>query len=97
MVENNVRQERWFETALEAELCVIEGLPVSVNIRKPNNPFWQSLFRIAGIAKTGYIGCDEALMKIQAAAQHLIERDKDIAYQWQRAYQRAPARYPNLD
>ena len=97
MVEKNVRQERWFQTALEAELRVIEGLPISTNIRKPNNPFWQSLFRIAGIAKTGYIGREEALTKIQAAAQHLNERDKDIAYQWQRAYLRAPARYPKLE
>jgi hypothetical protein len=96
MVENNVRQERWFQTALEQELRLIEGLPMSTNIRKPNNPFWQSLFRIAGIAKTGYIGQEEVLLKIQAAARHLQERDKEIAYQWNRAYQRALARYPQL-
>ncbi|MCB8944363.1 MAG: hypothetical protein H6658_11490 [Ardenticatenaceae bacterium] len=96
MVENNVRQERWFQTALAQELNLIEALPISTNIRKPNNPFWQSLFRIAGIAKTGYISREEALLKIQAAAKHLNERDKDVAYQWNRAYQRAPARYPTF-
>jgi hypothetical protein len=96
MIEKNVRQERWFQTALEQELQLIEGLPISTNIRKPNNPFWQSLFRIAGIAKTGYISREEALLKIQVAAQHLQEKDKDIAYQWNRAYQRASVRYPQL-
>ena len=96
MIEDNKRQERWFQSALEQELQVIRELPISTHIRKPNNPFWQSLYRIAGIAQTGYISREEALAKIQVAAQHLNEREKDIAYQWNRAYQRAPARYPKL-
>lgn len=96
MSDENKRQERWFQTALEQELHTIGDLPISTNIRKPNNPFWQSLFRIAGIAKAGYISREEALAKIQTAAQHLNEREKDITYQWQRAYQRAPARYPQF-
>ena len=96
MSDENKRQERWFQATLEQELHAIEELPISINIRKPNNPFWQSLYRIAGIAKTGYISREEALAKIQIAAQHLDEREKDIAYQWNRAYQRAPARYPQV-
>ncbi len=95
-VDKNMRETRWFQAALAKELQAIEDLPISTNIRKPNNPFWRSLYRIAGIAKTGYINREEALSKIQAAAQHLHEREKDITYQWNRAYQRAPARYPKL-
>lgn len=93
MIDKNERQEKWYQTALEQELREIEGLPVDVNIYKPNNPFWQSLFRIGGIAKAGYITKDEALDRIRLACQHVRLKDKEIEYQWRRAYQRATARY----
>ena len=93
MVDNAKRQEKWFQTALEQELDAIGNLLPDLNIYKPNNPFWQSLFRIAGLVKAGYISKEMAFSKIQIACQHLTLRDKDIEYQWNRAYQRATARY----
>ncbi len=95
MHERESRQEQWFQSALEQELQAIEGLPSDLNIRKPNNPFWQSLFRIAGIAKTGFISKDDALNKIKWACRHMKLQGRDIEYQWNRAYQRATARYLN--
>lgn len=93
MPERESRQERWFQTALEQELQAIEQLPPDVNIYKPNNPFWQSIFRIAGIAKTSFISKDDALNKIKWSCKHMSLRGNDIEYQWERAYQRATPRY----
>lgn len=95
MPENDLHHERWFQTALDGELQAIEGLPSDLNIRKPNNPFWQSIFRIAGVAKTGFISKDEALNKIKWACRHMNLQGREIEYQWGRAYQRATARYLN--
>lgn len=93
MLRKELRQERWCQTALEKELQAIEELPSDLNVNKPNNPFWQSLFRIAGIAKTGYLSKDDALEKIKWACRHMNLQGRDIEYQWNRAYQRAAARY----
>ncbi len=93
MIDKDERQEKWFQTGLEQELKEIEGLPSDLNIYKPNNPFWQSLFRIGGIAKAGFITKDDALNRILLACQHMTLKEKEIAYQWNRAYQRAQARY----
>ncbi len=95
MPERVSRQECWFQTALDKELQTIEELPLDININKPNNPFWQSLFRIAGIAKTNYISKDDALNKIKWACRHMNRQGRDIEYQWNRAYERATARYLN--
>lgn len=95
MLEKGLRQERWCQTALEKELQAIEELPSDLNVNKPNNPFWQSIFRIAGVAKTGYLSKDDALNKIKWASRHMNLQGRDIEYQWNRAYQRATARYLN--
>ncbi len=92
MVDNNERQEKWFQTAMEQELDAIAGMPTDLNIYKPNNPFWQSIFRIGGIVKAGYITKDEAFDKILFACRHLTLKEKEIEYQWNRAYKRAMAR-----
>lgn len=96
MVNKNERQERWFQAALKQELGAIEKLPPDLNIHKPNNPFWQSLFRIAGLAKAGFISKDDAYSKLQIACQHMNVIEKNVEYQWNRAYKRATARYPRL-
>lgn len=95
MHERETRQEQWFQSALEQELKAIESLPSDLNINKPNNPFWQSIFRIAGISKAGFLSSNEALNKIKYACRHMQLRGKDIDYQWGRAYQRATPRYLN--
>lgn len=92
MNQKETRQQRWFETALAAELGAIAQLSPDLNIHKPNNPFWQSLFRIGGLAKAGFIDQNEALAKIEQACGHMNLSHKVIAYQWQRAYRRARAR-----
>ena len=96
MVDKDKRREKWFQTALDQELQAIERLPTDLNIHKPNNPFWQSLFRIAGIVKAGHISQDDAFSKIQASCQHMNVIEKNLAYQWNRACKRAPARFPKL-
>ncbi len=88
------RKKRWSETAIERELQRIEQLGEGINVQKPNNPYWQSLFRLAGISKAGYVARDEALRRIKQASSHLDLPDKIIEYQWQRAYARAKPRHP---
>ena len=88
------RGKRWAETAVRRELEAIEALPVEVNIQKPNNPYWRSLFAIAGIVNGGYLRKDEALARIVQASEHLSLLEKAIAYQWNRACQRAQPRHP---
>lgn len=96
MIDTNERREKWFQSALEQELQAIERLPPDLNIHKPNNLFWQSLFRIAGVVKAGYISKDDAYSKIQTACQHMNLIEKNMIYQWNRAYKRAAARFPNI-
>ena len=88
------RQKRWAETAVHRELESIKELSAGMNIQKPNNPYWSSLFAIAGIVNGGYLGKDEALEKIIIASQHLYLEEKAILYQWNRACQRAKPRHP---
>lgn len=88
----NGRQEKWAATALEQELQAIEQLPASLNIYKPNNPFWCSLFRMAGIAKAGHLSKTAALGQIKWACRHMNLTGREIEYQWNRAYQRATPR-----
>ncbi len=94
MVDKNERRKRWFQTALKQELNTIERLPPDLNIHKPNNPFWQSLFRIAGLVKAGHISQDDAFSKIQVACEHMNVIERNLEYQWNRAYKRATARFP---
>ena len=93
-MDESERRQRWAETAVRRELETIEALPLEVNIRKPNNLYWRSLFAIAGIVNGGYVPKDEAFARIVQASQHLNLLEKDIAYQWKRACQRAKPRHP---
>ena len=88
------RRKRWVEAALQGELRNIENLPAELKINKPNNPYWQSLFRIAGLAKGGYVTKDDAFVMIIQVSGHLQFREEQIAYQWNRAYKRASPRHP---
>jgi hypothetical protein len=93
-MDDSERGKRWAETAVRRELEAIEALPMEVNIRKPNNLYWRSLFAIAGIVNGGYLSKDEAFALIVQASQHLSLLEKAIAYQWNRACQRARPRHP---
>lgn len=93
-MEREERWNRWFDTALTNELTGIEELAADINIHKPGNPYWGSLYRIAGLANAGFIDPDEALNQIKYACRHMPLSARDIDYQWQRALKRAKPRYP---
>lgn len=93
-MERETRHRRWAETALTQELAAIGELESDLNIRQRNSPYWQSLFRIAGLVNAGHMSADEALMQIKFACRHMTLRGKDIDYQWGRALRRAKPRWP---
>ncbi len=86
------RIQRWADTAVAAELNKIRRLPADTNIFLPNNPFWQSLFKIAGIVKGGYKTQQAVFSEIEVACHHLDVEEKEIRYQWRRACQKANPR-----
>lgn len=86
------RYQRWAETAVADELNKIRGLPEDTNIFLPGNPFWQSLFKLAGIVNGGYKTPQTALPEIEAACDHLGIEEKEIRYQWRRACHQARPR-----
>ncbi|WP_420628622.1 hypothetical protein [Candidatus Leptofilum sp.] len=90
---NNVnRPERWAKTAVERELDKIRSLPAETNIYVPGNPYWQSLFKIAGIVNGGYKSPQAVFSEIEVACHHMGIEEKEIRYQWRRACQQANPR-----
>jgi hypothetical protein len=92
MTDNNLL---WAETAVTNELSALANLPKQ-NINKPGSPFYVSLLKIASIVKGGYLQEYAALNGIKRACAALTWiPQKEIDYQWRRAYQRAEPRHPN--
>ena len=92
MTHQSKRQEAWLAAALEGELKTIADLPVGINIKKLGNDFWQSLYKIAGLVKAGYISQEDAFTKIRQASEHLRLLEREVDYQWYCACDRAQPR-----
>lgn len=91
-MDERERTKRWAKTAVGRELDKIRSLPTDTNIYLPGNPFWQSLFKIAGIVNGGYKTPRVIFSEIESACGHLGIAEKEIRYQWQRARQQASPR-----
>lgn len=91
-MDENKRIQRWASTAIERELDKIRQLPTNVNIFLPGNPFWQSLFKIAGVVNGGYKTSQTVFSEVEAACSHLAIEEKELRYQWRRAFQQASPR-----
>lgn len=94
-MDDNDRKRKWFEVAISKELEAIQNLPVDLNIRKPSNPFWISMIKIASLCKGGASSSENLLIEIKRACKHMNLQGKEIDYQWKRAYQHARPRNIN--
>lgn len=87
---------QWADTAMDGELCAIATMPEGTNINKPGSLLFISLLKIASIVKGGYIPEHEALNSIKrSCAAFTWIPQKEIDYQWKRAYQKSEPRHRN--
>lgn len=87
---------QWADTAIDGELCAIATMPEGTNINKPGSLLFISLLKIASIVKGGYIPEHEALNSIKrSCAAFTWIPQKEIDYQWKRAYQKSEPRHRN--
>lgn len=91
-MDERERTKRWAKTAVKRELDKICSLPSDTNIYLAGNPFWRSLFKIAGIVNGGYKTQESIFSEIESACGHLGITEKEIRYQWGRACQQASPR-----
>lgn len=86
---------KWAETAVSNELAIIADMPQS-NINRPAHPFYVSLLKIASIAKGGYLPEHEALNAIKKTCAPMTWiPQREIDYQWSRAYSKSEPRHPD--
>ena len=85
---------QWADTAMDGELSAIATMPDGTNINKPGSLLFISLLKIASIVKGGYIPDHEALNSIKrSCAAFTWIPQKEIDYQWKRAYQKSEPRH----
>lgn len=89
------RRARWYKSALDDELKLIEQLPPH-NIRKPGSQMFISLLRVASLVKGAGYNSNVVLSQIKYAARSQKFTAKDFDYQWSRAYSMAKARAPEI-
>lgn len=84
----------WADTAIDGELSAIATMPEGTNINKPGSLLFISLLKIASIVKGGYLPEHEALNSIKrSCAAFTWIPQKEIDYQWKRAYQKSEPRH----
>lgn len=91
----------WAETAVSRELAVIAKLPAGTKLTKPGNAFYIALLKIASVAKGSgrrHLRPSDLHERIEAhcpkdVRYKLSSREREIAYQWGRAYTQAEPRY----
>ena len=90
----STKNASWANKAIDNELSIIADMPQG-NINKPAHPFFVSMLKIASIVKGGYVPQYEALNGIKKTCAPLTWiPQKEIDYQWQRAYDKAQPRHP---
>jgi hypothetical protein len=84
----------WAETAVSSELATIaEQAPH--NICKPGSPFFVSLLKVASIVKGNHMSSVLVLAAIKRTCAPLTwVPQRQIDYQWKRAYAVAEPRFP---
>lgn len=90
-----MNSQLWANTAIDNELSALAKMPEGTNINKPGSLLYVSLLKIASIVKGGYVPEHDALdgVKKSLCAFTWIPQ-KEIDYQWERAYRKAGPRHP---
>lgn len=78
----------WAENYLNEILNDLHSLPIH-NVCKPGSQFFICLLKICSLIKGSHLGYRQTLQQVQAACIGHSLTEKDIEYQFKRAYQRA--------
>lgn len=88
--------DKWAAAAIDAELGEIATL-TQHNINKPGSPFFVSLLKIASVVKGSHASEYETLTAVKrTCSKHEWIPQREIEYQWQRAYKTAVPRHPEV-
>lgn len=87
---------RWAAAAIGQELGELATL-TQHNVNKPGSPFWLHLLKIASIVKGSHISQAETLTAVKrVCSKHEWIPQREIDYQWARAFKTAVARRPEI-
>lgn len=88
--------DKWAAAAIDAELGEIATL-TQHNINKPGSPFFVSLLKLASVVKGSHVSEFETLTAVKrTCCKHEWIPQREIDYQWQRAYKTAVPRHPEV-
>lgn len=88
--------QKWAAAAIDSELGEISIL-TQHNINKPGSPFFVSLLKLASIVKGSHTSEFETLTAVKrTCSKHEWILQREIDYQWQRAYKTAVPRHPEI-
>lgn len=77
----------WAESRLVEYLNELHNLPQH-NVHKPASPFFVVLLKIGSLVKSSHLNYGAVLQQIQIVYAKRGLSEKDISYQFKRAYQR---------
>lgn len=88
------KNEKWARSAVEQELNELATMPAH-NINKPGSPFFVSLLKLASIVKGSHLSQVEVKTAVsRTCCVHPWIPQREIGYQWDRAYETAVSREP---